>query len=607
MSGIFGCFSPIQNHEKIISLAKKIDYTIKEVKANELSLIWNLDLKTLDKNEIDIKYEKNGYIIFSGEIFDENIPDPKRYILELYKNGDFEKLKDINGSFIAAIYDEKNEKLILINDRFGSIKLFYYYDKNHLFFSPKVSTLMKLVENKKIRKDGLIDFLIFGFFLENKTFDENIFQLSPASILEITNNKMTVKKYWMYQCDGDYDLRDKDALINELGTRFRKAVDIRVKKKEKIIVQISGGLDSRAILAAALQSTQKEKILLYTFGEEGSYDFDIGTNIAKMLEVQQIALHPIKESFAEQYLNSFSDGEGMIDATPYFPLQMNIPLRQFSNNIYNGFMGGEIMGPLIFAKIKNIKLHTDVQYEKAKTILLNHHKINDIGTVENLFNKSYLNHMPILTSFEKSIKDLKGFSSKEFPNYCARWLYLNESDKYTSFCNFRYKNQFYYYAPFLDYDVVDFMLQIPPEFRTNKKLYKRMLLKNYSELFHFPTKNTLGLTLQTNHFILFIKRVLAFIQRKFNTLLNYTGRPNFFFNKNENYINYDDLLRTNKEYQLYVKTMLDKVKKREFFDATSIDSLWDSHLKGKKNYARLFGLLVTVELILEEYYESSLR
>jgi hypothetical protein len=40
----------------------------------------------------------------------------------------------------------------------------------------------------------------------------------------------------MYQCDGDYDLRDKDALINELGTRFQKAVDIRVKKKEKIIL-----------------------------------------------------------------------------------------------------------------------------------------------------------------------------------------------------------------------------------------------------------------------------------------------------------------------------------------------------------------------------------
>lgn len=604
MSGIIGYFSSIPRQQEIMQIVKTMEYTIGEVKASDISLACHLAIKTSEKNEIIIQYEKNGYIIFCGEIFNEDIPDPKHYILDLYTKGDLKKLQTLNGSFLVAIYDNKNQKLTLINDRFGSKKLFYYYDKNNFFFSPKIAPLMTIAVNKKIRKESLIDFLIFGFYLENKTFDEHIFQLSPASILEITKDGISLKKYWSYQCDGNFDTRKQDVLIDELGIRWQNAINKRMKKKEKIIVQISGGLDSRAILAAALKSTSKENIVLYTFGEKGSYDFDIGTGIAQTQGIQQVSFHPVKENFSDQYLKSFTDSEGMIDATPYFPLQMIQPLKQFSSKIYNGYMGGEIMGPLIFKKIKNSHLQTDSDYEKAKRILLNHHQINNENTVKQLFNPSYLKDMPILSSFEDSIKDLQEYSTKEFPNYCARWMYVNESDKYTSFCNFRFNNQFHYYKPFLDNDIVDFMSRIPPDLRTEKRLYKKMLLKKYSELFQLPTKNTLGLTLQTNHLVLFNKRVWAFIQRKFNTILNNIGKPNLFFNKNENYIDYDDFLRSNQDYRDYIKSLLDKVKMREFFNPEYIDTLWNLHLKGKKNYSKLFGLLVTIEMVLEKYYDK---
>jgi hypothetical protein len=101
-------------------------------------------------------------------------------------------------------------------------------------------------------------------------------------------------------------------------------------------------------------------------------------------------------------------------------------------------------------------------------------------------------------------------------------------------------------------------------------------------------------------------RVFSFIQRKFNRISNFIVKHDLFFNKNQNYINYDDLLRINKEYQLYIKTMIDKVKKREFFNPKYIDTLWSLHLNGKKNYSRIFGLLVTFELLLEKYYDKPL-
>lgn|GEM_PF-2018323 len=607
MSGIMGYFSPVPSHQKIFQLAKTMNYDIQDAKASELSFVCHLAVKSSAQKETTIQYEKNGFIIFCGEIFNETIANPKKVILDVCKNREFDKLKELNGSFLVAIYDQTNEKLTLINDRFGSKKLFYYYDKNNFFFSPKIAPLMTIAEKKQIRKDALIDFLIFGFFLEDKTFDAYVHQLAPASVLEISKNQMTVKRYWNYPCDGNYDRREPEVLLKELAIRWQNAVDNRLKNNEKIIIQISGGLDSRAILAASLKSIEKENILLYNFGEAASYDYEIGTRIASSLGILHASFHPTKERFAEQYEKSFLDSEGMIDATPYFPVHMNQSLTQFCNKIYNGYMGGELMGPLIFSKITRLNLEKSAEYEKAKKILFNHHKIHDVSTVSCLFNPSYIKDEILFSSFEKSVEDLTSVSSSEFPNYCAQWMYLNESDKYTAFCNFRFKNQFHYNTPFLDNDLVDFVLRIPPSLRMNKVLYKKMLQKTYTELFRLPTKNTLGLSLQTNHIALFRKRVLAFLQRQFNNILNYIGRPNRFFNKNENYINYDDLIRTNKEYQQFMKSMLDKVKIREFFNPEYIEILWNQHLKGKKNYSKLFGYLVTIEMTLEKYYDQIIQ
>jgi asparagine synthase (glutamine-hydrolysing) len=604
MSGLFGYFSSTPDHDKLVSLAKTIEFSITEVKASKESLVCQVDIKSRDNEHVVIDLQTNDYVVLCGEMYNEDIIDPKTFIIEACQQGDFEKLKRLNGSFLAAVYDHKKEKLFLFNDRFGSKKLFYSSEGDTVYFSPKISPLMKLVQQKKIRKDALFDFFIFGYYLGDKTFDENIRQLPPASIIEITKNTLSVKNYWTYPNDGKYDARDIEILADELGRRWQEAVDRRVKQNEKIIIEISGGLDSRAILSAALKSTLKENILLYTFGDEQSYDCEIGKTIAKTLGIQHVFLPAIKENFAEQYKKSFYDSEGMIDATPYFSIQMYQTLRKFGYKIFNGYMGGEIMGPLIFSKIENLELHSDNGVKKAKDLLFHHHKMNDIQTIKPLFNPAYLKQIDLFSSFDKSVEDLKNISEEMLPNYCAAWLYMNESDKYTSFCNFRFEDVFDYSKPFLDNELIEFMLRIPPQFRKDKMLYKQMLLKNYVEIFKMPTKNNLGLPLQTDHLKLYVKRILWFMQLRINIISNHIVQHRMFFNKNQNYLDYDELLRTNKQYQEYMKSMIDKVKKREFFNPEYIDTLWQLHLNGKKNYAMIFGLLVTVELILEEYYDS---
>ena len=68
-----------------------------------------------------------------------------------------------------------------------------------------------------------------------------------------------------------------------------------------------------------------------------------------------------------------------------------------------------------------------------------------------------------------------------------------------------------------------------------------------------------------------------------------------------------DIGNTNTVIGIFYKKKLiykDKVKNREYFNSNFIDQLWKDHIKGKKNYASLFGVLVTFELFLEHFIES---
>ena len=129
MLGIFGYFS--QNiHKNIINdllnALKDRDYTIAESLLAPMCFFGKLDVKSANIKKRTKKCENKISIVTSGEIYNENIEDLDKIILTLYKKEDLSHLKDLNGFFAAVIYDDTKEKLAVVNDRYGLIKIFYY-------------------------------------------------------------------------------------------------------------------------------------------------------------------------------------------------------------------------------------------------------------------------------------------------------------------------------------------------------------------------------------------------------------------------------------------------------------------------------------------------
>lgn len=588
-----------------INMAMLEEYEIAEFICGNSCILEGVDIKSA-RSEQPTKKEDKINLIVCGEIYNENIENLDKSILAFYEEGRLDKLKDFNGSFAAAIYDKTEEKLTLVNDRYGLIKLFYYHDKDRFCFAPKIRPLLRLGANKSLRKDAIIDFFLFGYLLGDKTFFEHIHQLPPASILEVSKNDMNLTKYWDYEYDGEYDARPKEELIEELGALWQRAVERRSKKDETIIIPLSGGLDSRAVLAATLRCTSKDNIITFTFGEQGSFDFEIGKMVAEKAGVRNIPLRVEKADFERKYTTSLTDVEGMIDVTPYFPIEGYKYMKKYGSKLRTGYMGGELMGPLIFSKVLNKKLKSEENYIEAKNMIFEHHRLNNLEDIQRLLNPAYLNTENLRSSFEDTLEDITQISDKDLPNYCATWLYKHENDKCTSFFVFRNKNLFEILIPFLDNELIDFMLKIPPELRVNKNLYKSMLLKKYPDLFELPTKTNLGLRLDAGNISLFLRRDILFLKRRSNKISSMLIKRNIFLDKDKNYIDYDDLLRRDKEYRNYMRRMIEKVKEREYFNRDYIEEIWRLHMQGKKNYSMLFGLLVTFELFLEGFVDEVL-
>ena len=211
------------------------------------------------------------------------------------KKRSFDFLRDIDGIYAAVIYDKQESTVHLISDRYGFKPLFWGIINDNLVWS---SELKGFLGHKgfKINIDGkaIQQFFDSGYLLENRTWFDSIEIVPPSSVLsfDIINSKTEINHYWSW-CDikpieGNIDERE---IAEELGRLFKQAVRKRVNKGERIGITLSGGLDSRAILAAVPEDFKP--LHTFTFGQNKCDDIRIAKTVSgiKSAEHHTLTLH----------------------------------------------------------------------------------------------------------------------------------------------------------------------------------------------------------------------------------------------------------------------------------------------------------------------------
>ncbi len=178
-----------------------------------------------------------------------------------------------DGEYVIVLINKKINKGILINDRFGRLPLYLFHENEKWCISREIGFVRNLAGKTRPDKLAMAENLLFGYPLGNKTFDESIKRLMPASMLQldlIGGKIETTNRLIEWEASRKLDQKQTQRLLETL----QKAISDRISENDNPALSLSGGLDSRLI--AALLKNQDIDIPWLTYNDaEGSAAPDV--------------------------------------------------------------------------------------------------------------------------------------------------------------------------------------------------------------------------------------------------------------------------------------------------------------------------------------------
>lgn len=330
--------------------------------------IGRVDLGILNPEAQPIYNEdENLCIMMWGEIYDyqrlkeelivrghkfsvNNDPD---FILHLYEECGKNFVHKLNGSFVLAILDKKKKEIMIVNDRYGLRPLYYSKRNGYLLFGSEVKAILEdETFERVIDEKAVADFFAYEYMLGNKTFFKEIRVLPPASVLKCSHKYFSIQQYW------DFNYKDEtfseEYYVEELVKSFKKAVERVMQDEHRKGLLLSGGLDSRSILAAT-----DGELYTFTFGERESQE----AKIAEIVANKKKTKHQFLE-LKEDYISRFAENavyltDGMLNILHFHAISVLDEIRQKVDIILDGLamdltLGGSYLaGELFGAKEEN--------------------------------------------------------------------------------------------------------------------------------------------------------------------------------------------------------------------------------------------------------------
>lgn len=466
---------------------------------------------------------KNKILICNGEIL--NFKQIKRLISYNYNtNSDCEAIlavyqkygtlgfRLLKGFFSFVLLDLDKKKIYLVKDSIGKKPLFYYLGDNEFLFSSNLDAIINNSSDQfKIDKCQKKFFFENGFINPYKTIIDNILTCLPGEIIEFRYDKKRIMKkkiihkdkYKMFNFNSNENIEKKLFRLIEISVRKR------LQDISNPVLLFSGGIDSTFL--AILSKKFNQNIRLVTvknnfFRGELYYVklFEKLTNY-KVHKINVFDFYKIK--IINKFIRNL-DQPLSVPSYLFLCFFINI-IKKNSKIVLTGDGADEVF----------------YGYEKFKNIW-------DNSSNSNLDKSSFLNlkHNFSLNDYGKQIYDL-GLGGHGYIKI----------DKSFS------ENQIECRAPFLDFDLVDFVRKIPVTYwkdsLENKSFLKKYLLNigfSYEYIYRkkkgiiFPFK----IFLLVNYFYILIFNLIC--RKKFGSKIkffdiNYLWKLyvyNKFLNKN---------------------------------------------------------------------------
>jgi asparagine synthase (glutamine-hydrolysing) len=196
--------------------------------------------------------------------------------------------RGLHGFFAAALWDGKERRLVLVNDRFGLKPLYYARLGDRFLFASEVKALLTVLDlPRQVNFRGVAQFFTYGQFLGVDTLLESVRLVPPAGWLtyQARDGRLSPARYWRLAPAPAAGLTEADHL-DRIDAAVKRAVDRRARGDERLGLSLSGGLDARTILGVL---DADRPVATVTTGMQGSIDL---RSAAEMARLRNCPFHP---------------------------------------------------------------------------------------------------------------------------------------------------------------------------------------------------------------------------------------------------------------------------------------------------------------------------
>jgi asparagine synthase (glutamine-hydrolysing) len=191
----------------------------------------------------------------------------------LYEEYGEDLVDHLNGMYAFSLWDTRRKKLIIARDRFGEKPLYYgVFDGQLLWASEPKALLAHPSVTPELNLDAMRQYLSYDYVPAPHSIYKGVSKLPAAHIMVVENGEVETRRYWNPSWEKSGSKPSIETSANELRELLSDAVRMRLVADVPLGILLSGGVDSSAIAAFAVQHAS-EKVKTFSIGfEEDSFD-----------------------------------------------------------------------------------------------------------------------------------------------------------------------------------------------------------------------------------------------------------------------------------------------------------------------------------------------
>ena len=227
-------------------------------------------------------------LVFSGEHFcegpsrDASASSAAAGILQQYLSTGEQFVEHLNGWFSGVLIDRRCRTTRLFLDRFGMHRVYWTASTDSFYFASEAKALLAIhPECRAFDSTALGQFLTFGSVFGRSLF-QNVSLLPAGSVWTFDGSVTPSKRAYFLPAQWECQpILTTDAYYEELKATVSRVVPRYVNGREPVAMSLTGGLDTRIIMAAAGRGPGSLPCYTYRGPHRDCFDVRTGAEVAQ--------------------------------------------------------------------------------------------------------------------------------------------------------------------------------------------------------------------------------------------------------------------------------------------------------------------------------------